>query len=346
MSGTEGVVEGKPHRVSVVIPVYQGELTLPRVVREISGLAAGAVTPLGHPFVVTEVLLVHDHGPDGSPRVLRELAAGYPFVRPIWLSRNFGQHAATLAGMASSSGEWIVTMDEDGQHDPADIGRFLDTALSEGSQLVYAQPTNPAPHGPLRNLLSKGAKVFFSTFLSGEASETFQSYRLVLGEIGRSVAAYAGSGVYLDVALGWVVGSTSVCPVQLRQEGRISSGYNLRRLMSHFWRLVLSSGTRGLRIVSGLGLLFGVGGTLYAMFLLAVRVFGRSAPEGWTSTMVVVLVSTGAVLFSLGVIAEYVGVAVSMAMGKPPYLIVGDPAHGPLGRTMTPSPLGAAEPGE
>ncbi|MEP7036315.1 MAG: glycosyltransferase [Actinomycetota bacterium] len=321
-----------PHRVSVVIPVYQGERTLAALVEEIAKLAIPTRTADGHEFQVTELLLVNDHGPDHSDEVIRALAAEHDFVRPVWLSRNFGQHPATLAGMASSSGDWIVTMDEDGQHDPADIGSFLDVALAQGSQLVYAEPVNRPPHNVLRNGSSRLVKWFFSTFLTGSSEGTFQSYRLVLGEIGRSVAAYAGSGVYLDVAMGWVAGPTAACPVRLRGEGDRQSGYSTRRLLSHFWRLTLSSGTRGLRVVSALGALFAVGGIAYAIYLLVVRLISAETPQGWTSTMVLVLVSTGAILFSLGVIAEYIGVAVNMAMGKPLYLIVGDAKDGPLGR--------------
>jgi glycosyltransferase involved in cell wall biosynthesis len=320
------------HRVSIVIPVYQGERTLPDLTKEIAALTEPTTTPAGNRYQVVELLLVHDNGPDRSDETIRALAADHPFVRPVWLSRNFGQHPATLAGMASSRGDWIVTLDEDGQHDPADIAAFLDTALRENAQLVYAQPTNPAPHGLARNLASRAAKWLFATVLSGGSAGTFQSFRLVLGEVGRSVAAYAGSGVYLDVAMGWVSGEPALCPVTLRDEGERRSGYSVRRLLSHFWRLVLSSGTRGLRMVSVLGVIFASVGVLYTIYLLISHVTTKAGPEGWTSTMVVVLLSTGAVLFSLGVIAEYVGVAVSMAMGKPLYLIVGDPADGPLGR--------------
>jgi polyisoprenyl-phosphate glycosyltransferase len=329
----------RPHRISIVIPVYQGEHTLGALVEEIALLTVPTPTAGGQEFQVVEVLLVNDHGPDRSDEVIRELAAAHDFVRPVWLSRNFGQHPATMAGMASSSGDWIVTMDEDGQHDPAGIGDFLDVALSQGSQLVYADPVNKPPHNMLRNGSSRLAKWVFATFLTGESESTFQSYRLVLGEIGRSVAAYAGSGVYLDVAMGWVAGPAAACPVRLRDEGGRPSGYSTRALLSHFVHLVLSSGTRALRLVSALGVLFAVGGIGYALYLLVVRVTSSTATttttatQGWTSTMVVVLVSTGAILFSLGVIAEYVGVAVNMAMGKPLYLIVGDPKDGPLGRT-------------
>jgi undecaprenyl-phosphate 4-deoxy-4-formamido-L-arabinose transferase len=184
----------------------------------------------------------------------------------------------------------------------------------------------------VRNGSSRLAKWVFSTFLTGSNEVDFQSYRMVLGEIGRSVAAYAGSGVYLDVAMGWVAGPTAACPVRLRDEGARRSGYTTRALLSHFVHLVLSSGTRALRMVSALGVLFALGGIAYAIYLLVVRVTSDAIPQGWTSTMVLVLLSTGAILISLGVIAEYVGVAVSMAMGKPLYLIVGDPKDGPLGR--------------
>jgi hypothetical protein len=321
----------KLHRVSVVVPVYQGEHTLAALATEISLMTAPTRSPDGHRFQVIELLLVYDRGPDRSDDVIRELAALHDFVRPIWLSRNLGQHPATLAGMASSSGDWIVTMDEDGQHDPAAIGDFLDVALRRSSQLVYAEPVNRAPHHAVRNASSRLAKWIFSTFLSDGRGVSFESYRMVLGEVGRSVAAYAGTGVYLDVALGWVAGPSAACPVTLRAEGDHRSGYSTRRLFSHFWHLVISSGTRPLRMVSALGAVFSVGGIVFAIYLIVAHVTSGAVPQGWTSTMVAILVSTGAILFSLGVIAEYVGVAVSMAMGRPLYLIVSDPEDGPLG---------------
>ena len=114
---------------------------------------AGAISHArGTPYRVAEVLLVHDCGPDDSARVMRELEKAHPFARAIWLSRNFGQHAATLAGMASAGGDWIVTLDEDGQHDPAYIGAMLDVALAEQASVVYARPTNEPPHGAVRNV--------------------------------------------------------------------------------------------------------------------------------------------------------------------------------------------------
>jgi glycosyltransferase involved in cell wall biosynthesis len=322
------------HLVSVVIPIYQAEHRLPSVIADLVPLTGHVVSARGVPFRVVEVLLVHDCGPDDSARVLRQMEAEHRFVRPIWLSRNFGQHAATLAGMSSSGGDWIVTMDEDGQHDPAYIGSLLDVALDRQASVVYANPTNAAPHGALRNAASRGAKRAVTALSGGADASAFHSYRLVLGEVGRSVAAYAGAGVYLDIALGWVAGTVATAPVELRAEGeQRKSGYSTRTLLSHFWRMVLTGGTRGLRLVSVLGVVFALVGLLMAAFVVYRQLVHPAPTEGWTSLIVVMLISTGAILFSLGVIAEYVGVAVNMAMGKPLYVITQDPADGPLGRS-------------
>jgi glycosyltransferase involved in cell wall biosynthesis len=321
------------HLVSVIIPVYKGERHLPGVIEALAAFTGDMTTPAGTPYRVAEVLMVNDCGPDDSARVMRQLEEQHPFARSIWLSRNFGQHAATLAGMASAGGDWIITMDEDGQHDPVFIGSMLDVALGQQASVVYARPTNTPPHSALRNVTSRGAKRVVKALSGGADASVFHSFRLILGEVGRSVAAYAGSGVYLDIALGWVAGRVTTAPVELRDEGQDrESGYSIRSLLSHFWRMVLTGGTRGLRMVSILGVLFALMGFLIAVFLV-IRQLTHPAPvQGWTSLTVVVLICTGVVLFALGVIAEYVGVAVNMAMGKPLYLITQDPADGPLGR--------------
>ena len=321
------------HLLSVVIPVYRGERTLRPVVEELIAYEREHVTPDGHAYRVTEIVLVHDGGPDDSPTVIRALADEHHEIHPVWLSRNFGQHAATLAGMASTGGDWIVTLDEDGQHDPADIAGMLDTAMRTSKPLVYAKPVNSPSHGAFRNATSRGAKKVISLFLGNPSAPDFQSFRLVLGSVGRGVAAYAGSGVYLDVALSWVAPTPATSPVTLRDEGDRRSGYSTRALFAHFWRMVLTSGTRGLRFVTGLGVAFALIGLAMTIWVIVARLTGGDAgAPGWASTIVVILVSSGAILFALGIIAEYLGTAVNMSLGKPPYLIVPDPADGPLGR--------------
>lgn len=305
-----------------MIPVFDGAATLPALVAELEGLTGDSRTPQGVRFAVDEVLLVWDGGSKASAEVAAQLAAQYSWVRVVWLSRNFGQHAATLAGMSSSGGQWVVTMDEDGQHDPADIGTLLDAAVQQEAQLVYAAPTNPRPHGFVRNSASGLARWFFRRVTGDTAITNFHSYRLIDGEVARSTAAYTGPGVYLDVALSWVVARVTTSPVAMRDEGRPASNYSTRRLLQHFGRLVVSSGTRPLVWVSTIGFVFFTIGVLYSIWVVANRLFGETAPEGWTSSFIATLIVGGLILFSLGIIAQYLRAAVNMSLGKPLYVVV------------------------
>ncbi|MFD4441926.1 glycosyltransferase [Nocardia sp. NPDC058519] len=325
----------RPHRVSVVVPIYRGEETISGLVGELHKLSRPTETPGGVTFVVDEIVLVHDHGPDHSDVVLQELEHIFEEVRTVWLSRNFGQDAATIAGMSAAGGDWIITMDEDGQHDPAFIGKFLDAALTERADLVYSKPVNTRPHGFLRNITSRGAKIVLATLFAFPDSSRFESYRLIRGDIGRQLAGVASNGVYLDVALTWVVGSVAQVPVELRAEGRDESGYNYRRLFSLFWKMVLCSGTRGLRLVSMLGVTLALGGLVFAAVIIGQHLTGDGAPEGWASIIVVLLLCSGATLFSLGLIAEYLGVALHVLVGKPLYLTVDSPTPRPGHREAT-----------
>lgn len=314
-------------RVSIVVPVYAGENTLPTLIREIEPLARLQTTPDGNDFVVCEVLLAHDCGPDRSDSVLEALSLQYPFVRPVWLSRNYGQHAATMAGMASATGDWVVTMDEDGQQNPADIGGMLDCALGSSLQLVYAQPINPPPHGWLRNILSRTAKEISTRMLGNRTIGRFNSFRLVDGEIARTLAAYCGNGVYLDVGLFWITGCVGHSPVRLRNELGRASGYSYFKLFGHFWNLVLTTGTRPLRLITIMGFFSMILAIVIAVYALYGKYYGQVPVQGWTSLLIVVAFFSGSILTALGVIAEYLAVTMGIVMGKPLYVVSTKPTR-------------------
>ncbi len=319
--------ESTVHSLSIVIPVYQGETTLASLIKEIAPLTSEQRLKNGERFKVSDVVLVHDAGPDRSDIVIQELATIHPFIRTVWLSKNFGQHPATLAGMASTSGDFVITMDEDGQQDPRDIASLLATALEKHAQLVYAKPTNPPPHGMLRNMLSAGAKRIAATLLGNTSVTHFNSFRLIDGEIARNLSAYCGSGVFLDVALFWLTAKSVLCPVTLRKESGRPSGYSLLRLFKHFWQLLLTSGTRPLRIITIMGcgsLVLAVCITAYALwvkFHLAVPV------QGWASIVIVVSFFSGCILTALGIIAEYMAVTMTIVMGRPLYVVTTKPTR-------------------
>ena len=321
------VASPSPKLISIVVPVYQGERTLSALLDEIAPMSQVQLTAGGIAFVVTEVLLVHDCGPDNSAAKIEELASKFSFVRPVWLSRNYGQHAATLAGMASATGDWVLTIDEDGQQDPADLPKMLDAAIAGRLQLLYAQARNPPPHGFLRNVASRAAKHIGSKLLGSDTFSRVNSFRLVDGEIARTLAAYCGNGVYLDVGLNWVAGRIGHIPLTLRAEGDRPSGYSYVKLLGHFWRLVFTSGTRPLRLITLFGFTSVAIAFAIAAFALWARLTSSIPVQGWASTVIIVAFFSGCILTALGIIAEYMAVTLSIAMGKPLYVVASKPTR-------------------
>ena len=204
---------------------------------------------------------------------------------------------------------------------------MLDRAVGGSLQLVYAQPINPPPHGWLRNLLSKTAKKITTMLLGNSQIGKFNSFRLVDGEIARTLAAYCGNGVYLDVGLFWIVGRIGHCPVRLRRELDRPSGYSYFKLFGHFWNLILTTGTRPLRLITMMGFCSLVLAIIIAGYAFYGKFFNNDPVQGWASLLIVVSFFSGATLTSLGVIAEYLAVTMGIVMGKPLYVVATKPTR-------------------
>ncbi|HEX8119763.1 MAG TPA: glycosyltransferase [Solirubrobacteraceae bacterium] len=333
--------------LSVVIPVFRAGAGLGAVVRELLDAASSFEVAPGVRLDLDEVVLVCD-----NPGLTRDERAALLAledldrrVHVIWLTTNFGQHPATIAGIVSTNGDWLVTMDEDGQHDPRHVPAMLLTAARANTSLTYASPTNPPPHGALRNAASRAAKAVFQ-WLSG-AHGQFHSFRLVEGPVARSACAYVGENVYLDVALRWACGYAAYCPLPMRAEHGPSS-YRFRTLVAHFWRMILSTGTRPLRVIALGGILVALIGVVIAAIVLERRLVGAFPTPGWTSVMMSQLILIGGLFVSLAVVAEYVGFAVRNTIGKPLYITTDDPQTRVLRRLQAalevdPGPVPAGE---
>ena len=150
--------------ISIVVPVYRGEETLGDLSQEIFKYFTEPILIYLNgkeiEIALKEVILVHDGGSEESAQVIEDLARNNELIRPIWLSKNFGQHAATLAGIQSSNTDWIVTLDEDGRHNPSNIGKMLNQAFSSNSTVVYGINNEPDSHKFFRKITSRALKAF------------------------------------------------------------------------------------------------------------------------------------------------------------------------------------------
>lgn len=312
--------------LSIVVPVYSGEKYLERLVGEVSALrerfvAAGSVVG------IQELIFVDDSAIDGSPRLLDALAAAHDWVSVIHLSRNFGQHAATIAGIARSSGDWIVTLDEDLQHPPARIVDLLARVAETSCDIVYAGPEGAVHQTFVRDFSSRSYKRVMERLTGNPHLRHVNSFRLIRGPIARAVAQVGIHDIYFDVTLAWFSQRVQSVRMQLKDDRYITSGksgYRFRSLLSHARRMLASSQIKALR----LGLLTGAIGlaisTLGVLLVVALKILRPDAIEvqGWASQMLAATFFGGLSVFLLGIVLEYVSILVLRSNGKPLYFVV------------------------
>lgn len=309
-------------RVSVVIPLSGAGQALATLLTKIDAYTHAGTTPLGRRFRVEEVLLVRDQGASLRDSAVHALEQQYPWLRPVWLSRDFGRHAATLAGMTSAGGQWIVTMSEDGADEPSLIPVMLDAAYEQRAQLVYGPPANRPNQSASRRAGPRLVDGLFTRLLAPGLKtahlDSTSDYRLVLGEVGRSVAAYAGPGVHLDGALDWVVSSVVTVPEAVVTQ---------HASPAHGGRRASSEEPQALRVVSLLGALSILVALALFVWLISRYLTGTSPNAEWTVVLIALAFIGGVLLLGLGVIAQYAQAAANVSFGKPLYIVVSDPSH-------------------
>lgn len=312
---------GRRVLVSTVTPVYRGDRTLDEMAARLDAVRRRWRDD-GWPFELVESIFVDDASVDESSAALERLEAEYDFVRVVTLSRNFGQHPATAAGILHSSGDWVLTLDEDLQHRPEDADYLLERATTGGLDVVYAQPSGVVHRSWYRDRASRGYKHLLSVSTGDPNVRSFNSFRAVRGSIARAAAAVAQHDTFLDIAIGWFtqrVGSRHLELLDSRE-----GGYTFGKLLSHARRAMISSQTKWLR----LGAAVGIGALSLSVLLLAwILVQKLVAPEsivvrGWASLFLTTAFFGGLVSFLVGVSLEYLRTLVLGAHGKPSFFVV------------------------
>ncbi|NUS72418.1 MAG: glycosyltransferase family 2 protein [Corynebacteriales bacterium] len=298
--------------VSVVIPCYGSESTLPELVDRLHT----ALPTISERY---EVILVVDDPPDGTWDVAQKLAETYPLTRALQMSRNYGQQNAYFAGVRAARHEIIVTMDDDLQHPPEEIGKLLE-GLTEDVDLVYGVP-KAEEHGFFRSLASRGVKRVMAKVLGIKHASSISSFRAFRSFLRKGFDNLRGSHGMLDVTLSWA--TTRIKPVTIHMEkDEGNSSYTFKSLVRHAMNLLLGYSTKPLRFVTYLGGLVGLVGLgllCYVIFDYFTNPDGRAA--GWASLACMVAIFSAAQMIAVGVIGEYLGRLFTGSMGKPAYLV-------------------------
>jgi undecaprenyl-phosphate 4-deoxy-4-formamido-L-arabinose transferase len=265
-----------------------------------------------------EIIFVEDCGGDGSWGVISRLASTDKRVKGLQLSRNFGQHAATICGIAQSSGEWIFTIDDDLEQRPESFPDLYRKAR-EGYPLVYGV-YNERTHSAWRNITSGVVRALFTFAIPGLNYE-YTSFRIVRRDVAYALTAFDSPFPFVDGYLSWL--TNKYATVQVPHTSRLHghSNYNFRRLLRHAINIFVTFSDAPLRISSWIGLGSFLVGMIWFFVIVVLRLFGGITVSGFASLMAGIVLFGGIQLLILGVLGTYLGRMNFTSSRKPLYVI-------------------------
>ncbi|GGK55718.1 glycosyl transferase [Planomonospora parontospora subsp. parontospora] len=299
--------------VSVVIPCYRSEITLPPLVTRL-------VSVLRDMSVRHEVILVVDGSPDGTWNVAESLARRIDTVRAIRLSRNYGQHNALVAGIREARFDVVVTMDDDLQHPPEQVPLLLTALEGDRLDLVYGVP-HQEEHGFLRSLASRSVKAGMSRALGIRNAQKISAFRAFRTCLRDGFEDLSGPHASVDVALSWGTAQIGSVGVHMNDREVGESNYNVRMLVRHAVNMLLGYSTAPLRMASYLGFLTGIIGLLLGGLVLWRFATGDTTVAGFTTITSMIAIFSSAQLISIGVLGEYIGRIHGGGLGRPTYVV-------------------------
>jgi glycosyltransferase involved in cell wall biosynthesis len=298
--------------VSVVIPVYNSSAILPVLVPRLESVLRQNVS-------LFEVILVNDGSRDSSWDVIAGLAARYPWLCGVNLMRNYGQHNALLCGIRLAQHEILITMDDDLQHPPEEIPKLLEV-LGQGYDVVYGTPIRER-HGLWRDLASKITKLALQSAMGADIARNVSAFRAMRTNLRDAFLDYRGPFVSVDTLFTWGTVRFAAVPVQAADRFAGESNYTLRKLIVHAFNMMTGFSTIPLQFASWIGFAMTAIGVGLLVYVMARYLIQGAVVPGFAFLASMIALFSGAQLFALGIIGEYLARMHFRLMDKPPYVV-------------------------
>lgn len=300
-------------KFSFVIPCYRSEKTISIVVDEIKSEMKKCAND------TYEIVLVNDHSPDNVWDVIEKLAEENENLIGVNLARNFGQHCALMAGYGQCTGDYVVSLDDDGQA-PLDSLCDLIAKVEEGYDVVYAYY-----HEIKQNLFRR-----FGSWMAGKMGEIMlnppkdlkgSSFYIARKFVVDEMINYRNSYPYLP---GLVLRVTkNIACVETKHRSRLegTSGYSFAKLLALWMNGFTAFSIKPLQFSTFLGVFFAIVGFIYAIVIIVEKCLGIIGVAGWSSIISLMLIIGGCILMMLGMIGEYVGRIYICINNSPQYVV-------------------------
>ena len=299
--------------ISYVIPCYRSEKTITDVVDEIRR------TMETMPSYEYEIILVNDSSPDSTFEVIKALASSDDKITAVDLARNFGQHAALMAGYSLSHGDIVISLDDDGQTPASEAGKLI-KAIEDGNDVAYARYIHKQ-HSGFRNLGSK-INERMTRIMLGKPKELYlSSYFAVKRFIVDEMLKYKNSYPYV---IGLVLRSTGrIVNVDVEHRERTvgRSGYTFSKLLGLWMNGFTAFSIKPLRISTGIGAFSALVSLIYGIYTIIKKFVRPDVPVGFSALICAILFVGGMLMLMLGLVGEYVGRTYMSVNEAPQYVI-------------------------
>jgi glycosyltransferase involved in cell wall biosynthesis len=283
---------------SVIVPVYNGEKTVRALYERIQAFFTESECSF-------EVIFVYDCGEDKSWGELEKLKKDYSGnIKIIKLSRNFGQHNALICGFEFATGEFVVTMDEDLQHVPEDIGKLINKQKEADYDVVYGKYIKQK-HPLFRNATSFILKKLIDLVIP-DIYPDYSAFRLIKSSVAKATITMRNSYTFLDGYISWITQNCGYCLVSHNERQGGTSAYTFNRLLNHTINIFVTFSSFPIRLLSKLSIIVLLFTTLYSTYIVLRKLIYNDFAIGYPSLIIAIGFGIGLIMLSLGIIGEYI----------------------------------------
>jgi glycosyltransferase involved in cell wall biosynthesis len=299
-------------KLSVVIPVYKAATCLDELYKRLTAVLVN----LNHQY---EIILVEDHGSDGSWEIIHNLALMDSHIIGIKLSRNFGQHYAITAGLDKGSGDWFIIMDCDLQDIPEEIPNLLSEAL-KGHDIVMARRI-VRRDSFFKRLSSKLFYKILSYLTDTKQDASIANFGIYSNRAIDAVRKMRENLRYFPVMIRWVGFKSTTIEVRHAEREFGKTSYSLRKLINLATEVMISFSDKPLRLTIGVGAGISCLSFIYALYIFIHALVVRRAVMGWSSLIFSVWFLSGLIICTLGIIGIYIGKTFDQVKKRPLYIV-------------------------
>lgn len=308
-------MKGRKDKISIIVPCYNEEESLPLFYEEINKVS------LRMKNVIFEFLFINDGSVDSTLDILKKLAKGDKRVRYISFSRNFGKEAGMYAGLCNAVGDYVAIMDADMQDPPSMIEEMYSSIINEGYDCVALYSSSHDDYSFFRSFFTKCWYKTVDLIFSTKYVPGARDFRLMKRRMVDAVISVGEYNRYTKGIFSFVGFNTKWIDYKAPDRIRGKSKFNLKKLFKYALEGILAFSTAPLVLAAFLGIVFCLIAFLAILIIIIKTLVFGDPVNGWPSLACIIIFMGGIQLFFLGVIGMYLSKAYLEVKKRPIYII-------------------------